>query len=337
VTRLFDAYIAVDWSARSKPSPRKPSPDAVWLAEGIVCPDGDLKVQEAYWNTRHTCREYLRKRLVAYAKGGRRVFVGFDFPYGFPSGFATALGLNGKGAPWRQVWEELGRLASDAEDNSNNRFEVADELNARCEGPCPGPLWGHPRGGRFRYLDRKSPACGYPFPVRLGLSIERLRWVDRREPRIQPIWKLAGTGSVGSQCLVGIPTVLRLRDDPELCSFSRVWPFEMGFTPCPTPCRGPYMLHVEIWPGVVSDLLDPSISIRDQAQVRAVVQWLAYMDGHGALTRLFDTPTDLPPEGVAAAVEEEGWIIGGGLRSRRPSCFTRLAKPGPQSDRGTLP
>jgi precorrin-8X/cobalt-precorrin-8 methylmutase len=49
---------------------------------------------------------------------------------------------------------------------------------------------------------------------------------------MQPIWKLYGNGSVGSQTL-GIPHLTALRDDPELASISKVWPLETGMRMLP--------------------------------------------------------------------------------------------------------
>lgn len=313
MNRLFDVYIAVDWSARSKPSPVRPSPDALWVGERLASqPPDRADVNETYWSTRHTCHAYLRGRLAHHAALGRRVFIGFDVAYGYPAGFAAALGLTGGLPPWRLTWDELTRLIVDNPDNSNNRFDVAAALNARCGGPAPGPLWGCPAGRALPSLEIKSPAAGYPYPVRPGLALERLRRVDRSERGVQPVWKLIGSGSVGGQCLVGIPVVCRLRDDPALSAMSAVWPFETGFTPTPTPATGPCILHAEIWPGLVSDALDPDIAIRDRAQVRATVRWLSKLDEDGRLGALFAIPDSLHPEGVAASVEEEGWILGAG-------------------------
>lgn len=104
----------------------------------------------------------------------------------------------------------------------------------------------------------------------------------------------------------------RAAPDVTLSGFSRVWPFETGFTPKPTAEEGPFVLHVEIWPGVVPDPLDALVRIRDQAQVRAMVCWLSTLDERGELGVLFDTPDVLPPEAVASCVSEEGWIVGGG-------------------------
>ena len=129
---------------------------------------------------------------------------------------------------------------------------------------------------------------------------------------MQPVWKLYGNGSVGSQVLVGIPVVTSLRDDALISSFSRVWPFETGFTATPTPTEGPFVLHAEIWPGITR-ALDPDIAIRDQAQVRAIAALFARLDAEGKLGELFDRPSSLSDNDEAKVVAEEGWILGTGL------------------------
>ena len=43
--------------------------------------------------------------LRQFVAGGERVLVGFDFPYGYPAGFAAALDLTGP--PWLAVWRYL--------------------------------------------------------------------------------------------------------------------------------------------------------------------------------------------------------------------------------------
>ncbi|MDQ2906816.1 MAG: cobalamin biosynthesis protein CbiG [Chloroflexota bacterium] len=310
--RLFDTYLAVDWSARNTPSPAAPSRDALWVGE--QCAAGLPAAEtpgETYWRTRQACITYIRTRLLHHTQHGRRVFLGFDFPYGYPAGYAAALDLSGDASPWRRIWNTLSRLIVDHPDNSNNRFTVAAALNVQCGEPIPGPLWGCPVETRFPTLAPTSP--GYPYPVRLGLALERLRQVDRLERGMQPIWKLYGNGSAGSQALVGIPALQRLRDDPALIDISLVWPFETGFTPLSIPDQGPFILHAEIWPGLVSDRLDPTLAIRDQAQVRAMVRWLAELDQDGKLATLFSAPTHLSSQALNECREEEGWTLGAGI------------------------
>lgn len=313
MTRLFDVYIAVDWSAKNKPSPKKPAPDSVWVGERVA-PDvtDEPASSETYWRTRFSCRQHLLERLQHHKASGRRVLIGFDFAYGYPAGFATSLKLPGDSPPWRGMWDELGRLIKDTPENINNRFEVASKLNARCGGRTPGPLWGCPPGSSSATLETTQPTGGYPYQAGDGIEVKNLRRVEKRIPGVASTWKLFAPGAVGGQCLVGIPVARYLRDDPSLSSVSQVWPFETGFTPEPLPRTGPSVLHVEIWPGVVPDPLDPDVAIRDQAQVRATVRWFSKLDDEGRLGDLFDTPEDLPADEIHACVEEEGWILGGG-------------------------
>lgn len=310
---LFDVYLAVDWSARNAASPKMPARDALWVGERLACGiDDEMMAGETYWRTRHECVAYIRERLLHHTSAGRRVVVGFDFGFGYPAGFADALGLAGDKPPWRRIWDMLASMIVDAADNTNNRFAVAAELNARCGGAIPGPLWGCPVSMRLPHLPPTSPV--YPYVVRSGLTLQRFRAMDRRERGLQPAWKLYGTASVGGQILTGIPYVRQLRDDPALASVSRVWPFETGFTCAPVPERGPFILLTEIWPGIVARLLDPSIAIRDRAQVRAVVQWFAERDAAGQFGAFFDLPSDLSPQAAEICVLEEGWIVGSRIR-----------------------
>jgi hypothetical protein len=336
---LFDAYLAVDWSARSMPSPRRPSPDSIWVAEWAgsgsrAAPGG---IRASYLRTRHACQQYLRDRLLDHVAHGRRVLVGFDFPFGYPRGFAAALGLGDPSAaparspsgparaqssparerssvpqPWRLIWDELDALVEDGPDNSNNRFEVAAQLNQRCGQPpgtaAPGPLWGCPRASAGPSLGVTSPL----YPYRAGtLSLARLRWAEQLVRGTQPAWKLMGAGSAGSQCLLGIPVVSRLRSDPRLRDVSRVWPFETGFSQPPGPADGAFVLHAEVWPGIIRDHPVPSTMIKDAAQVRAVVSWLRSADGSGGLGKLLGPPLRLAPGAHHDILAEEGWILGG--------------------------
>lgn len=309
--RLFDVYLAVDWSARSAPSSLAPTHDALWVGERCVDdnpPEGSCS--ESYWRTRRACTAYLRARLLQHIEAGRRILLGFDFPLGYPAGYTAALRLIGDEPPWLRLWQELQRLVVDDAANANNRFHVAASLNARCGAPIPGPLWGCPSGLRLPALAPTSP--GYPYQVRPGLSLERLRLTERRARGVQPVWKLYGTGSVGGQALVGIPALCRLRSDPALAAIGRVWPFETGFIAAPTTEQGAAIIFAEIWPGLVPGPLDPDTAIRDQAQVRAVAQWLAGLDAAQQLGALFAAPRDLSAEALERCLREEGWILGSG-------------------------
>ena len=197
--------------------------------------------------------------------------------------------------------------------NENNRFIVARELNCITCKDSPGPFWGCPVSEATLLLRTRSP--GFSYGVSTRVQLHRLRIVEQRLPGVQECWKLSYPGSVGSQALVGIPCVHNLRRHPQLVQISRVWPFETQFTSTPCPNKGPFILHAEIWPGVVNSRVqelmrkEPGL-IRDQAQVRAMCKWAAELDQQGGFGRLFDVPDGLNQEQIRICIEEEGWILG---------------------------
>jgi hypothetical protein len=220
-------------------------------------------------------RELLEQLMAA----GRRVLVGFDFPYGYPRGFADLV-APGDGPAWRRAWGTLVGRVRDDPLNVNNRFDVAAELNV--DG---GPFWGCPAG---QARDALTARRGISFPHK---GLQEFREIERVLSGVQSAWKLYGAGSVGSQALLGIPHVASLRDDPGLGLVSAVWPFE--------PMREARVVHVEIWPG----LIEPTThAIRDAGQVEALVGHWARLDDAGGLEPLFRVPPSVS--------SEEGWIFG---------------------------
>lgn len=101
-----------------------------------------------------------------------------------------------------------------------------------------------------------------------------------------------------------------------LARFSKVWPFETGFSPAPCSTTGPCVLHAEIWPVLFTGEVkaqraaDPKLEIHDQAQVRALCAWAERTDAAGDLGRFFDKPEGLSDSALKGCVEEEGWILG---------------------------
>lgn len=252
------------------------------------------------------------------------MLVGCDFSYGYPHGFAATLGSPGDEPAWSYVWRTMSSEVHDSDSNHNDRFAAAARLNQRVRGieKQPGPFWGAPVGSDGPFLSRYGPP--FPFHTRRGSPpLERLRLVDRRLP-VQEAWKLYGAGSVGSQALLGIPRVSRLRWHPELAAVSQVWPFETGFR-CDSP-RGPHVVHAEIWPGTVANRVTTAeTEIRDKAQVRAMARWAAEEDAAGRLAAFFDQPEHLDDAGVHACRTEEGWILG--LPTTTPERRPRTALP----------
>src|SRR5205807_3546491 len=88
----FDHYLIVDWSAASRP---KTGRDSIWICHRG--PDGE-RVENP--PTRHLARLLLAEILAAATARDERAVLGFDFPFGYPSGLAARLGLNGA-PPWR--------------------------------------------------------------------------------------------------------------------------------------------------------------------------------------------------------------------------------------------
>lgn len=278
---IFDTYIFVDWSGRYKLGPPQPDKDNVWIGEHY----SNEKYCEKYCRSRSACTEYLFDILKNCIRKRSRVLIGFDFPYGYPKGFANALELDNGPQSWSLIWEELSNRIQDEDNNNNNRFQVANDLNARIGGSPPGPFWGHPQGQTWTNLMPRSP--GFPFRTANGISLERFRLVEKRIRGVQETWKLFGKGSVGSQALVGIPRLYELRNHKDLSRPSKIWPFETGFSKKPFPKQGPFILHAEIWPGIVSKETQRIISegksegkplINDKAQVQAMCKWTAELD-----------------------------------------------------------
>ena len=274
----FDTVVVVDWSGAAVPSPRKPSADAIWI--GVAGVSGEAV---SYHRTRTDAEAHLGDLFALEAAAGRRVLAGFDFPLGYPEGFAARL--TGR-ATALVLWDWLAARIEDAPDNRNNRFALANEINAGFQ--VQGPFWGRPAGLALSHLPERR-LCDH---TALGLA-ERRR-VELAVPRAQSVWKLYTTGSVGSQALLGLPVLSRLRHR----FGASVWPFE--------PATGPLVL-AEIYPS----LLAPQVTaagdaIKDRAQVQLLARALFRLARSGELGMLLDDVPDWPGRA------EEGWILGAG-------------------------
>ncbi|SEM56326.1 molybdopterin-guanine dinucleotide biosynthesis protein B [Gemmobacter aquatilis] len=266
----FDRVAVVDWSAASTLSPARPSPDAIWI--GLCGPEG---AAEYYHRSRDSAEAALRALI---AQPGRWL-IGFDFPMGYPQGFAARL-TGHSGAP--AIWHWLADRITDAPDNRNNRFTVAAAINRQFGA---GPFWGRPAALALPDLPARK-TVNYPA---LGLTERRL--IEQRVPRAQPVWKLYTTGSVGSQALMGLPRIARLAALPGVS----VWPFQ-------PPAR---VVLAEVYPSLLDPLVRAAPGIKDAAQVRLLARALWRLAQAGRLAPLL---ADVPPEAQA----EEGWILGAG-------------------------
>jgi hypothetical protein len=267
---LFDRVVIVDWSAASAPSPARPGKDAIWI--GVADAAG---VATQYHRTRHSAETALSGLI----RGGQRILIGCDFPFGYPLGFAERLTGQAQ-AP--AVWRWLAQHITDDAANVNNRFAVAGAINRSLGGN--GPFWGRPAQSAVAGL----PATKAVDYAALGLA-ER-RQIETLVPRAQPVWKLYTTGSVGSQALMGLPMVHRLTAAHGLA----VWPFADpgGVT------------MAEVYPSLLARAVArDGGAIKDEVQVRLLARALFALARAGVLEPLFEVPP---------VAREEGWILGAG-------------------------
>ena len=296
---LFNTHIIVDWSARSAPSPARPAADAIWW--GVV--RDSTAEPPVYARTRADALGRLTAILVEERRAGRRVLIGFDFPFGYPAGVAERL----TGTPHAYaLWDWIAARVGDAPDNSNRRFAVAEEINAAYDGT--GPMWGRPAAW-------DHPGVPVTMKERHGTDHppERRR-AERLSKTAKTVWQLAYSGSVGSQVLLGLPALKALREATPLRDHLAVWPFDTGLS---TPEA--QIVVAEIYPSI----LQPQVHARktadeilDAAQVRTLAEAFAALDAAGGLPELFAGHPDLTDADRHAICQEEAWILGLGHEDR---------------------
>lgn len=293
---IFATHVMVDWSARSAPSPLRESADALWLCVAGRAPQ--------YFRTRAELVAWLAAFVAEERAGGRRVLAGFDFPFGYPQGFAARL--TGR-AEALAVWDWLGARVTDGPDNRHNAFAVAEAINAEFGG---GPFWGRPRGAAHPGVpERKADLAAVGLPD--------FRRVEAVAKGAKSCWQLAYAGSVGAQALTGIAALARLRRDPRLAG-AAVWPFETGLAPPDAP-----LALVEIYPSLLAPAAHP---VRDAGQVRAAAEAFAALDAAGGLAELFAAPGLEGAAARAPVAREEGWILG----ADRRDALRAAAAPAPR-------
>jgi precorrin-8X/cobalt-precorrin-8 methylmutase len=200
--------------------------------------------------------------------------------------------------PWLQLWSVLARLVTDSPDNNSNRFQLAEAINHRlADGPH---FWGHPHQHSYATLHPKRPTAAYA-------NIPERRAAERYVRSAQPVWKLTGVGSVGSQAMLGIARLAALRRDPRLVDDIAVWPFETGFADDLSKPITVTEIYPSLFPVTEADGLP-----RDRAQVEITTTRFAELDRAGLLQRFLSPPAGLTLEERAVLIAEEGWIAGAG-------------------------
>ncbi|MGE5442902.1 MAG: precorrin-8X methylmutase [Bacteroidota bacterium] len=295
---LFDAYAMVDWSAAAVPAT---GADSVWIDSAERRNGALTPLRLANPRTRREAVALLADLLSDLVARDCVTLVGFDFAFGYPVGFAQRL--RRPEADWRSVWREIAARVRDADNNANNRFEVAAALNEHISGG-PFPFWGCPASAAGPRLSSRKPA-GYGFG-----DLAEFRMCDLAGGGAHPVWKLAYPGCVGSQTLLGIAHLQALRQHPWLADVTRVWPFETGLRAVQRPAAGGWrLLFAEIYPSIF-DSRGATHAVKDARQVQTVVERVHLLDEAGRLAPLFAGPPTLTAEQRLAIETEEGWILG---------------------------
>lgn len=284
---MFDRVICVDWSGRSKPSPKKPSADAIFTCFG----DQSAVSHPLYHRTRSAAMHYIDGVVRDYQNHPGLTLIGFDFSFGYPEGFAPALTGS---QDIRALWSWVAERIEDDDQNANNRFEVAAEINNRFSGV--GPFWGAPPNVNFVGLPHKGSA-------RSGHGLPEFRETEYGAKGAQSSWKLFTTGSVGSQALLGIARLSQLiARRPDV----HIWPFD-------GPIRDTFngVILAEIYPSIFpldQDSLacrypEETYHIKDAVQVHASTS--AFL---GVSRTVWNAA--YPINLFNDTVKEEGWIAG---------------------------
>lgn len=274
----FDRVVIVDWSGGNDRGPR-PKKDAIWSA--VHSPDGPEA--PVYHRNRAVAESWLTRQIDEATAGGQRLFLGFDFPFGYPEGFAAAL--TGRPDPLA-VWDHYSAHLHDSP-KGNNRFALAGAINARF--PGRGPFWFNGTGQDIADL----PHSGRD---RHGHGLPERRRCETLAKGSFSCWQLGGAGSVGSQAITGMAVLARIRQ--RFAGRVAVWPFEDTQT-------APIVL-AEVWPSLHADKVRDQMtadSIKDAVQVQVLANLIWQMQSDG---RLAPAMQDIPND----CRIEEGWILG---------------------------
>lgn len=297
---LFNSYITVDWSSANNPSHGK---DSIWYCHVIRGPGGiEIKKIENP-PTRSQAINEIHDVLLQCLAEGLTTLIGFDFAYGYPTGFSSYLKLD-QIQPWLSIWREIHSRIEDSSSNKSNRFNVAAELNREIS-EALYPFWGHHQSlPDLEYLKRFKPQA----PPQINLN--ELRITEEHSDGAQSAWQLFGLGSVGGQVLTGIPRLYSLYMDKDLNPSSIVWPFDTGLCYLSKErLNDKSIIHAEIYPSII-DVMPNGDDPKDKAQVRELALYFTELDKKGELGSLFSGSSDLSDEQRRVIEREEGWILG---------------------------
>jgi len=266
----FDTILMVDWSGGNDRG-KAPKRDAIWTAIGR---NGKSEAP-LYHRNRQNAEIYILDTLKAERAAGRRVLAAFDLCFAFPSGFAEKLTGN---ADPLALWDWFENRIFDSP-TANNRFDIAATINAQF--PGVGPFWGNGLKRDIDHLPRKgNDRADHGFPEKRAADIAA-------KGAFSP-WQLAGAGAVGSQVLMGMPTLSRLRN--RLGKDLSVWPFQPPDTS---------IVIAETYFSLLPEALAAqNHPIKDAAQVSLYAAAFSKLSQDAWTDILSRPPTD------------EGWVLG---------------------------
>ena len=325
---------------------RRPSKDA-WKWPGLRAkknyrsPSTFDRIESCvvFERTRQEAIEHIATFLAGEARAHKRVLIGFDFAFGYPAGFAETIEAVTRRKPsadnlrhwlydkvlpdeklldgeWPVVEDNHFRVASclnEAVKNYSNRVGRSSKPEGLREEIREGPFWDG--NNELRTVKKDDPHDPYgqergrvwPFGFRRRRRTDELA-------KSRPVWQLTGSGSVGSQVLLGLPWLQHLykrllRDglNHENCG---IWPFDHRDFFAKKPER-PRIVMAEIYPSLITKGIGDMIP--DRSQVMENARAFELLDTRGLLKDLFDLDSFLDKEVDRVAVtEEEGWILGTG-------------------------
>ena len=280
---MFDGYIMVDWSATNKPTPLRESENAIWTAHWI----NNESNKPEYHRTRVKAYNYLINLLDTIDKASKnkqRLLIGFDFAFGYPYDSYDGFGCK----DWEKLWKLINTEINDSDKNENNRFIAGGILNKKFKNKRP--FWGHPppENNRFDGLSyRKPKGYGDTLP-------SEFRIIEKMTRGASSVWQLFGAGCVGSQTLMGIHYLQKLRE----CTDCAIWPFE--------DINNNKHVIAEIYPSIWHP--ENHYPIKDANQVYTVAKNIANFDKHGTLKNLLQAPHRHSRHDDIT--KKEGWMLG---------------------------
>jgi precorrin-8X/cobalt-precorrin-8 methylmutase len=278
----FDRILIIDWSAANSP---KTGADSIWIA--------DSHAPTRNPSTRTEAMAVIETVVAQSLARQERLLLGWDFAFGYPAGFAAALGLTG----WSGLWAWLHARVQDDDDNRSNRFDVAAEMNMALS-TQDGPFWGHVGKDCPPGLSPKR----YPLGVKDNWSygFDYAREAERQERGAKSVFQLAYNGSVGSQALLGIARLEGLRR--RFAGPIAIWPFETDFA---ADISAP-IICAEIYPS--AHTVPDGVEVKDQRQVETVLHDFLDWARSGSMSRALGAPS-LTGATRDRVHREEGWIV----------------------------